>query len=112
MKTARTMTIIGLVFLVAAMSACQTMTGRSAGRLLDDNTITGSVKAELTKEKAANLTRIGVNTTNGVVYLTGVVETFEEKARAEAIAQRVDGVKHVQNDLQVRTTPAASPRSR
>ena len=110
MKTARTMTIMALVLVMAAVSACQTMTGRSAGRVLDDNSITGSVKAELTKEKTSNLTRISVKTTNGIVNLNGVVDTFEEKARAEPIASKVEGVKHVQNDLQVRTTPAASPR--
>jgi hyperosmotically inducible periplasmic protein len=110
MKSARTMTIMALVFVMALAAACQTMTGRSAGRLYDDNMITGKVKAELTKEKVANLTRINVKTTNGIVNLNGVVATFEDKARAEAIAQKVEGVAQVQNDLQVRGTPAASPR--
>ena len=109
MKNFRLMTIIGLVLVLASLSACQTMTGRSAGRYIDDKTITAEVKAKLVGDKATNFTRIGVNTTNGIVTLTGVADTFEDKARAEEIATKVDGVKHIQNEVQVKT-PAASTR--
>ena len=109
MKSFRFTTIVALVVMLASLAACQTMTGRSAGRYLDDKTITAEVKAKLTGEKAVNLTRIGVNTTNGVVTLTGVADSFDEKARAEEIATKVGGVKHIQNQIQVRA-PAASPR--
>ena len=39
--------------------------------------------------------------TNGVVALNGTVETPEQRARAEQLAGRVDGVKKVVNNLQV-----------
>src|SRR6059036_842291 len=48
-------------------------TGRSTGRFVDDQSITASVKAKLVADKAANLTRVGVKTVNGTVYLTGSV---------------------------------------
>jgi hyperosmotically inducible protein len=108
MKTAP-MTIVALVFVISAASACQTLTGRSTGQFYDDKKVTTTVKAHLVKDKVANMTRIGVNTTNGVVYLNGVVDTAEDKARAEQIASQISGVKQVQNDLHV-GTPAASPR--
>ena len=48
-----------------------------------------------------NLTRIDVDTNNGVVALNGVVESPDQKARAEQLARRVDGVRNVINNLQV-----------
>ena len=110
MKTFRLTTIIGLALVLVSLSACQTLTGRSTGRYIDDKTITAEVKAKLVGEKASNLTRIGVNTTNGIVTLTGVADTFDDKTRAEQIAAGVGGVRQIQNQVQVRTTPAASPR--
>ncbi len=42
-----------------------------------------------------------VETTDGVVQLSGTVETQEQSDRAESIAKAVDGVKSVKNDLKV-----------
>jgi osmotically-inducible protein OsmY len=86
---------------VMLMASCQAMTGRSAGRNVDDAALTASVNAALVSDKPSNFTRIDVDTTSGVVSLTGTVETAEQKARAEQLAGRVDGVKRVVNNLQV-----------
>jgi osmotically-inducible protein OsmY len=40
-------------------------------------------------------------TNNGVVYLTGEVETAEQKSHIGSIASQVKGVKQVVNNLQV-----------
>jgi osmotically-inducible protein OsmY len=77
------------------------MTGQTAGQYVDDTTITTSVKAKLTAEKAANFTRIDVDTTNQVVTLNGIVESADQKAKAEQIARQVSGVKSVKNNLQI-----------
>ena len=79
---------------------------RAIHRRQDDH---GGGADEARRRPGANFTRLGVNTTNGIVTLTGVADTFEEKARAEELATKVSGVTHVQNQVQVRT-PAASPR--
>ena len=81
--------------------SCQSMTGRSAGRNVDDASLTASVNAALVSDKPSNFTRIDVDTTNGVVALNGTVETAEQRSRAEQLAKRVDGVKRVVNNLQV-----------
>ncbi|HWP59419.1 MAG TPA: BON domain-containing protein [Candidatus Acidoferrales bacterium] len=92
----------GALLLAAVVGAgCQAMTGKTAGRNVDDAALTASVKAQLVAEKAANLTRIDVDTNNGVVYLNGTVETADDKERAERLARRVDGVRRVVNNLQV-----------
>ena len=94
---------ISSMILVALLmvSGCTSMTGQTAGQYMDDSTITASVKTKLVEEKAANFTRIDVDTTNQVVTLTGVVESADQKAKAEQLARQVGGVKSVKNNLQV-----------
>ena len=83
------------------VSGCTSMTGQTAGQYVDDSTITASVKAKLVGDKAANLTRIEVDTTNQVVTLNGIVESADQKAKAEQLTREVGGVKSVKNNLQV-----------
>jgi hyperosmotically inducible periplasmic protein len=87
--------------LLLSATGCTSMTGQSAGEYVDDSTITSSVKAKLVGEKAANLTRIDVDTTNRIVSLSGVVESPEQKKRAEQLASQVSGVRKVDNNLQI-----------
>src|ERR671912_2212192 len=95
-----------LLVILFAVTGCQAMTGRTAGRNLDDLTITASVKGRLVADKLSNFTRIDVDTVNAVVSLTGLVESEFEKRRAEDIASLVDGVENIVNDLQVQKEPA------
>lgn len=88
--------------MVLLLTGCQALTGKTAGQNVDDATITASVKSTLVADKAANLTRVDVDTNNGVVSLNGVVDSSEQKSRAEQLARRVDGVKSVKNNLQVK----------
>jgi hyperosmotically inducible protein len=83
------------------VSGCTSMTGQTAGQYVDDSTITASVKAKLVGDKTANLTRIEVDTTSQVVTLNGIVESADQKAKAEQLTREVGGVKSVKNNLQV-----------
>jgi hyperosmotically inducible periplasmic protein len=83
------------------IAGCQAMTGETAGQNIDDSTLTTSVKTSLAGERLNTLTRVGVETNNGIVYLTGEVETAAEKSRAGTVAAQVKGVKQVVNNLQV-----------
>jgi len=87
--------------LLLSVAGCTSMTGQTAGQYVDDSTITTSVKAKLVGDKAANFTRIDVDTTNQVVSLNGVVESADQKSRAGQLAMQVGGVKRVDNNLQV-----------
>jgi len=90
-----------LLVLVMATAACESMTGKRAGTNVDDATITASVKSKLVADRAANLTRVDVDTNGATVYLNGTVDSPEQKARAEQLAQQAQGVKSVVNNLQV-----------
>jgi osmotically-inducible protein OsmY len=111
MRSLSTLKILVALLLIASLApACGTLTGRSTGRYVDDQNITGKVKAGLTQEKTSNLTRIAVKTIDGVVYLEGVVDTEADRATAESIARRVPEALNVVNQLQVKTTGSALPR--
>jgi hyperosmotically inducible periplasmic protein len=68
----------------------------------EDTRIEAEVKARLVAEKDANLTRLGVHSNEGAVYLSGTVPTAEQKSQAETVAKSVRGVKRVINTLEVR----------
>jgi len=89
------------VLFVVSLAGCQSMTGKTAGQNVDDSALTARVKTKLVSEKAANFTRIDVDTNNGIVYLNGVVPDTQQKAKAEELARNTDGVKKVINNLQV-----------
>ena len=101
MTTGVLRTVAAVLVLVALVTGCRSMTGKSAGTSADDATITASVKTKLVAEKASNLTRVDVDTNNGTVYLNGTVDTAEQKARAEQLARQAQGVKNVVNNLQL-----------
>ena len=83
------------------IAGCQAMTGETAGQNIDDGTLTTYVKTALAGERINTLTRVGVETNNGIVVLTGEVETAQEKSRAGTVAAQVKGVRQVTNNLQV-----------
>src|SRR5207245_4163124 len=101
--------VVALLLVVAFLPGCRSMTGRSAGRYIDDKTISAEVKAKLVRDKTTNLTRVGVTTVNGIVHLDGAVDSVNDKTRAEEITRTVNGVTNVVNNLQV-TSSSASPR--
>ena len=80
---------------------CRSTSHQSIGQNIDDKTILASVKTKLVMEKVSNLTKVNVDVTNGTVYLTGNVDSAEQKSRAERIAQEVNGVRSVVNNLEV-----------
>jgi len=80
---------------------CQELTGATMGEQIDGGTLTSYVEAKLAEDSFITLTRVGVEANNGTVYLTGEVETAEQKSRIESLASQVEGVKEVENNLQV-----------
>jgi hyperosmotically inducible protein len=74
---------------------------KSAGEVVDDNTVNASVKAELVGAKGVPSTDIQVETYRGVVLLSGFVETQEIKDKAGKVAQGVKGVQKLHNAIAV-----------
>jgi hyperosmotically inducible protein len=74
----------------------------TAGQDIDDSMLTTSVKSKLMEDSTTKAYQINVGTQQGVVQLTGFVDSTAMKARAGELARSVDGVKEVRNDLEIR----------
>jgi hyperosmotically inducible protein len=104
----RTLLVTIIIGLNLIMAGCQSTTGKTAGRTVDDATITASVQGKLTADKIANFSRIDVDTERGVVTLNGVVQSMDDKARAADLARQVEGVTKVNNNLQIQSHSSMS----
>ncbi len=75
-----------------------------------DVDIRRDVEAELKWDPSIDDKKIGVIVNDGVVTLTGEVDSFAGKWSAEDIAKRVSGVRAIANDVQVKI-PLSGVRS-
>jgi hyperosmotically inducible protein len=93
-----------LAFALAALSlggGCRSSEPLDAAPATPDSAITVAVKNRLAAETTANLSRVSVDTRDGTVTLTGVVDLWAERTRAEVLSLKVEGVKAVVNRIEV-----------
>lgn len=74
---------------------------QSAKGYAGDTATTTSVKAKLLADDIVPSRMVKVETTDGVVQLSGSVKDQAQADRAESVAKTVDGVKSVKNDLKI-----------
>jgi hyperosmotically inducible protein len=67
-----------------------------------DTATTSEIKAKLLADDIVPSRKVKVETTDGVVQLSGTVDSQAQVERAETIAKAVDGVKSVKNDLKAK----------
>jgi osmotically-inducible protein OsmY len=72
-----------------------------------DERIQTDVLAELKWDARVGPNEIGVIVKDGIVTLTGWVDSFTKRWAAEEAAQRVSGVKAIANDIEVRLPTSA-----
>ncbi len=103
MTTYRLNSAIRVGLIALAFVGCTAMTGKSAGRNVDDAAITAGVKAKLAADESlSTITRIDVDTNDGTVYLNGIVDNEIDRLRAAELARQVHGVYKVTNNLTVK----------
>ena len=87
-----------------AMPGCAVTRGQQdVGAYIGDSAITTAVKARFVKDKEVDASAISVETLNGTVMLSGFAKNPMEKASAEAMTWKVDGVKAVKNQIAIRS---------
>lgn len=79
----------------------RTTTSRT-GEAMADTAITTKIKAGLVKEPDLSASSIHVETTKGVVMLSGFVNSKAEADKAVELARNVDGVKKVESAIKVK----------
>ena len=89
--------LLALLVLPLTFAAC----GKSVGETIDDATITARVKTALLNDPQVGGLKIDVDTTKGVVTISGMVKSPAEAERAVQLARQTDGVRDVKSTLQV-----------
>ena len=69
------------------------------GEALGDAAITTKVKSAILAEPGLKVLQINVDTKDGIVTLSGAVDNDEHREKAQTIAQAVEGVVRVENNL-------------
>lgn len=87
------------MLIVTCLGCAATPKSASTGEYLDDSVITTKVKSLLVKDDVLKAFQVSVETYRGVVQLSGFVDTQETIKRAGEIAQSVQGVNSVKNNL-------------
>lgn len=90
--------LLGIAPLGLAL-ACAT--SRPADVHANDALITSKVEAKLAADPQTSPLEIDVDTLDGRVRLSGAVETEAERRDAERLARETDGVKSVNNELEI-----------
>lgn len=83
----------------------RTLTPMDQGTSDSDIAITRAVRQDVTDNDAfsMNAKNVKIITRDGVVTLRGPVETAEEKAQIGALAARPEGVRSVDNQIEIET---------
>ena len=74
---------------------------RPVGQIVDDGTLTASIKSKFIADKYVPASSIDVDTFEGKVTLNGKVRTYVARSQAEKLARETKGVREVINNLEV-----------
>jgi osmotically-inducible protein OsmY len=92
-----------LLMLIAAFAACaSTPTRESTGEYVDDSVITTKIKSLLAQDDFLKSFQISVETYQGVVQLSGFVNSQQAVNKAGEIVRSVKGIKSIKNNLIVK----------
>ena len=90
-----------MMFGLALLPGCASMTGETAGENADDSAIHTKVTAIVVKDADAHYFKIDVAVTKGDVVLTGFVNSRATEDRIVAKIREINGVKSVKSLLKL-----------
>ena len=101
-KFSRVSVLFAAVALTTLAGCASTQKQESTGQYIDDTAITASVKAAIFNEPTLKSAEINVETFKGRVSLSGFVSSRANIDRAVQVAQGINGVTSVGNDMRVK----------
>jgi osmotically-inducible protein OsmY len=87
--------MVGVMAVLMLVGCATTSSREGTGEFIDDAAITTKVKSSFLADPLVSASAINVETTRGVVYLTGSVRSEQERHRAIQLVQGVAGVKEI-----------------
>ncbi len=95
--------IIGSLFIVFSMGGCASFNPDTVEEAPQQDIILAMrVKAKLIETKELKAAAIHVEAANGLVVISGFVETESQRQLATSVAQQVPNVKQVNNQIKVK----------
>ena len=88
--------------LVTVLGCMSTPTQEGTGEYVTDSWITTKVKAALVEDQLVKATEVNVETFKGAVQLSGFVSSDASMRQAVKVAQGVQGVTSVKNDMRIK----------
>jgi hypothetical protein len=95
--------------LVIALLTAVLSLGLGCAKAPDDSQLTQQIQSKFSQDSGLQQKSITVQTSAGVVTLSGRVDNDAQRAAAARYASATPGIKQVQNNLEVGTAPVASP---
>ena len=88
---------------VLSVVSCSAIEGQeSGGQYVDDATLSTKVRSAFVEDNTVKATQVHVETMQGIVELSGFVDSKAVEDRAVSIARNVSGVKGVRDEIVVR----------
>jgi len=91
--------LIAALFLVNGCVSSRGTTTSGPVKYIEDSVLTAKVKTALIQQQGLQGFEINVTTHNGIVQLSGFVDTDVQKELAGQIARNVDGVVQLVNNI-------------
>lgn len=91
--------LLGVALLALVGCASSSMVSKNTQHT--DSGVTSVIEASLEANDKVKARQVEVQTREGIVYLTGVVDTEEARREAGRVAWRTEGVRGLNNDLTV-----------
>ena len=90
---------------VVMLAGCESTDRQRAQQAISDASISAAVQAKLTGDRTSDFTLVKVASDRGVVNLSGVVASAQQRRRAEELSRQVKGVTSVNNTLRIQDEP-------
>ncbi len=95
--------LLACLTLISSFAGCAaTQKHESTGQYVDDSVVTTKVKSAILGESTLKMLQINVKTYQGVVQLSGFVDSAQSVLKAGEVARSVENVKTVENNLLVK----------
>jgi len=95
-------TFVAASIAALALGCASTPRAEGTGEYVDDSVVTAKVKTAIFEQPGLKSSEINVETFKGVVQLSGFVTSPANASSAVKVAEGVQGVKSVKNDMRVK----------
>ncbi len=90
---------MSIVLLSTSFMACTHLTGKTAGKTIDDRTIIADIDSKMVKDPQLMFLKIKVDSYEGNVTLSGQVPSTQAELQAVKVAESASGVVSVRSNL-------------